>query len=215
VKNREEYELILPEKAMKQQFIRESLSLVSDLRIKLVPDNSLLVLETLTIPSTIQAAGVFSKESLTRVKDFYTKLIVPSEPNKRIFISRQNARARKIVNFPAVKALLEEYSFGIYDFEEVSFLQQVQLLSEASVCISIHGAALANMMFMNSKGKVIELIRDVDGPETLCYRDLAALLDLDYTRLYGKAENPEEKFDTDNLSIDIEQLRKIIEQKIK
>jgi capsular polysaccharide biosynthesis protein len=52
-------------------------------------------------------------------------------------------------------------------------------MSETSLLVCLHGAALTNMLFLPKSAKVLEL-RNVGDSITQCYFNLASALDLPY-----------------------------------
>jgi capsular polysaccharide biosynthesis protein len=80
-------------------------------------------------------------------------------PDKRIFVSRGRAPGRRILNESDVKASLLDRGFVSISPEELTFVQQVRLFSQAEVVIGPHGAALANAIFAR-RLKLIELFGD-------------------------------------------------------
>ncbi|WP_157557349.1 glycosyltransferase family 61 protein [Natrinema pellirubrum] len=79
----------------------------------------------------------------------------------RIYISREDATARRTLNEQEVMATLSEYDFEKYILSEYSLAEQIRLFSNAEIIIGAHGAGLINMLFA-SDATVIELL----GPKT-------------------------------------------------
>ena len=75
-----------------------------------------------------------------------------------IYVSRLKARGRRVVNEDEVIERLAMFHAQVVYFEDLTFGEQVELMQSAGVLISIHGAALTNMMFMPTGSKVLELI---------------------------------------------------------
>jgi hypothetical protein len=78
---------------------------------------------------------------------------------RRILVSRRRAPGRRIVNEHEVSALLADRGFVTICPEELSFVRQVQLFSEAEVVVGAHGGGLANIVFALDL-KLIELFGD-------------------------------------------------------
>ncbi|MBD1397637.1 glycosyltransferase family 61 protein [Pontibacter sp. JH31] len=75
---------------------------------------------------------------------------------KRIFISRANARTRRVLNEQALLPLLDRYGFEVVRAEELTYQQQVQLFYDAEAVIAPHGAGLTNLLF-SEQCQVLEL----------------------------------------------------------
>jgi len=66
---------------------------------------------------------------------------------RRIYISRANARTRRVLNEAELLPILARYDFEIFRAEELSYQQQVQLFYEAEAVVAPHGAGLTNLLF--------------------------------------------------------------------
>ena len=80
-----------------------------------------------------------------------------SQFNKKIFISRQDASARKIINEDEVFSLLVTHGFERYHLTRMSLIDQIMLFKNAEVIVSSLGSGLTNLMFCNPEVQVIEL----------------------------------------------------------
>lgn len=85
------------------------------------------------------------------------------KPYRLIYISRRKARGRYVVNEEKIVNFLSAIGFESFCFEDFSFEEQVSLMHETAVLISIHGAALTNMVFMQPGGRIIELLPIKNG----------------------------------------------------
>ncbi|HEX8463311.1 MAG TPA: glycosyltransferase family 61 protein, partial [Abditibacterium sp.] len=75
---------------------------------------------------------------------------------RRIYISRRNAKERRVLNESEVEKCLGNWGFESVRLEEMTFQQQVELFYEAEIVVGAHGAGLANVLF-SPRVKVIEL----------------------------------------------------------
>lgn len=137
---------------------------------------------------------------------------VSKSKTKRIYISRADAKFRKITNEPEVIHFLQEYGFNIIKLEYLSFLDQVSLFRDAEVVVASHGAGITNIVFCSEKTKVIEIF----APKfvNLCYWYLSCHVGLDYYYLFGEGEPLnyyEARFNNDNMEVDLNKLRKTFE----
>lgn len=66
---------------------------------------------------------------------------------RRIYISRANAKTRRVLNEPDLLPLLARYGVEVVRAEELSYQQQVQLFFEAEAVVAPHGAGLTNLLF--------------------------------------------------------------------
>ena len=76
----------------------------------------------------------------------------------RIFVSRKKCSRRRLLNEDAVFGELERFGFRRIFFEEMSFREQVRCAAHAKVICGLHGAGFTNMMFSESRQKIIEIL---------------------------------------------------------
>lgn len=74
----------------------------------------------------------------------------------RIYIERKHGR-RGIVNDSEFQIFLESHGFVSISFDNISMLQQIEIINKAEIILSVHGAALANLVFTDSK-KIVTCI---------------------------------------------------------
>jgi tetratricopeptide (TPR) repeat protein/capsular polysaccharide biosynthesis protein len=79
-----------------------------------------------------------------------------SYPN-RIYISRDRARGRQVINEAEVIDLLTSWGFQTFYLEEMSVIDQVALFAAANIIVAPHGSSLTNLVFCNAGTQVIEL----------------------------------------------------------
>lgn len=77
--------------------------------------------------------------------------------SKRIYISRQKSHGRKVINSIDFEKMLGDYGFEIIFAEEVSNKEIIELMSNAEVVVSPHGAGLTNIVFCRPQTIIIEL----------------------------------------------------------
>ena len=97
---------------------------------------------------------------------------------QRIFLSRQGAPNRNVVNEAAVMALLEPHGFVALRGDRLSLAEQVNIFRGASHIVAPHGGALTNLMHARG-GHLLELFQADHGvrPE---FFQLAAINGLSY-----------------------------------
>jgi capsular polysaccharide biosynthesis protein len=82
----------------------------------------------------------------------------PSEKRHPVYVVRTaGANNRAVRNQPAVLRRLERRGFEIIDPSTLTAAQQIEAFSSASVIVSAHGAALANLVFASPGSAVVEL----------------------------------------------------------
>jgi tetratricopeptide (TPR) repeat protein/capsular polysaccharide biosynthesis protein len=91
-------------------------------------------------------------------REFFGKLTLKSGYPERIYISRSQARYRKVFNETEVIEVLSEAGFVPIWLESLSFEEQIALFSQAKVIVSPHGSGLTNIIFCQRGTKVIEFM---------------------------------------------------------
>ena len=109
----------------------------------------------------------------------------PTSDFDRIYITRQRAHYRQVINEPQVIDSLKSQGFTPVALETYSILEQVQLFASAKAIIAPHGAGLTNLMFCQPTTTVIELF----SPQYIryYYRSICRYLQLNHYYLIGKA----------------------------
>tara|TARA_B100000029_G_scaffold435686_1_gene449838 strand:+ start:1146 stop:2186 length:1041 start_codon:yes stop_codon:yes gene_type:complete len=207
------YPVIIHENYLNDSFIKDSLDILEVPYIVLDP-NKYYKIKNLLITSHVGTPGNYHKEVINRI----SKKIIDSKnlnfpnnkiKNKKIWISRQNANKRKIINFKEIKKLLEKYGYEILEFEKLSFKDQIITSNTAKIIGGLHGAGLTNMLFMESDSLVFE-IRDKKDYKNNCFFSLASDLNHKYFYILGEAVD-KNNFYGSNYNIDIKELEKGLE----
>ena len=124
-------------------------------------------------------------------------------PKKIIYVSRSEAKYRKVVNEVELIKMLKKHGVEIYNFDNLSLKEQIKIAQKTKLFISIHGAALTNMLFMNKSQNILE-IRHPDSEIQNCYFSLASALKHNYFYFLGIPINKDSNPHDGNLKVDIE-----------
>ncbi len=111
-----------------------------------------------------------------------------SPRGERIYVSRENARRRRVVNEAELWAQLQARGFVKVRPEELTWREQIAAFRHAKAIVAPHGAGLANVMFCSGGVRVVEFFNRsyVNG---LFWR-LAALKGLDYRPVMAAGDEP-------------------------
>jgi len=109
----------------------------------------------------------FPDWTLPQDYDFLRSLFEPHmsksiTPGLKIYISRQDAKQRRIVNEEQLLASLIPKGFIPVIMSRLTAKEQIQIFSRAEVIVAPHGAALAFTVFMNKEATLIELNGPLD-----------------------------------------------------
>jgi capsular polysaccharide biosynthesis protein len=102
-----------------------------------------------------------------------------------------------------------KHGFEIIYAEKLSLKDQISLMSETRTVVSLHGAALTNMIFLPENSEVIEL-RNFGDSKTNCYFNLANALGLKYYYTLNKGNSADSI--TADFTIDLKALENVIRQ---
>jgi len=103
----------------------------------------------------------------------------------RLFISRGDARMRRIKNRPEIEPLLQQWGFETVRLTDYSIAEQVAMFAQADCVMGAHGAGLTNIVY-GTNLNVLEVFPagDLRGH----YHALANVMDHDYYGLTGRPD---------------------------
>jgi len=78
-------------------------------------------------------------------------------PQRRIFISRAGARARKLLNENEVVRALSKFDFEVIRTETLTVAQVIELMSDIEIVVSLLGSGLANAVFCAPPTRMLEI----------------------------------------------------------
>jgi capsular polysaccharide biosynthesis protein len=183
------YVVVLDEELSKISFIIESLKILGcNYVIKEKKIN--IKFETLLISSHCAPTGNYNEVSLNELRSIFLSTLKFSniKSKKWIYISRSQANRRKAINEKELILELINLGIEIHYFENYTLENQIRISSQAECIISIHGASLSNILFMESNTHVIELRNKIDNHSN-CYFSLASALNINYHYVLNESEN--------------------------
>ena len=194
--------ILLPSFYKEHSFINESIRELG-CSVFFYDVNKPIYIKNLTIISHTAQSGNYNKLLINNLR---SKLLLNKKINrqKKIYISREKAHSRKIMNEKEVIRLLESFDFEIHCFENYSFLDQIDLIAQSKILVSIHGAGLTNMLFLGESNKVLEF-RVKNDNHNNCYFSLASDLNIDYYYQLCKGDNTYTQIA--NIQVDLEELK--------
>ncbi len=145
----------------------------------------------------VPAPNLFQNQSATPEwicqflkQQFLSEELRSVTPHRRIFISREKAGSRNVVNQEELIQRLKALNFETVVLESLTFAEQAELMATASVVVAPHGAGLSNIVFCQPGTKIIELFAPSYVPP--CYRIISNVCQLEHYYLIGElVENPE------------------------
>ncbi|MDO6467093.1 glycosyltransferase family 61 protein [Neptunomonas phycophila] len=114
--------------------------------------------ERLMVPNFFQNP-MHSPTGLSFIRDkFISKIDNSKKADRKIYLSRNDGGYRRIIkNENEVVTVVKSFGYEVVYPSKLTMLEQVEIFNSCSKLISPHGAGLANLMFMQPGGEVIEL----------------------------------------------------------
>jgi len=205
-----EVNLIIHEAAPK--FVKEYVALFNFKHIVFIKDNELALTEKVIFP-TFTALGLSQNGELMKEMALWIKNRINPKFNylknfQNVYISRQKAAYRKLLNENELISLIEDYDFKIVNLEDYTVAEQIYLLSQTKNLIGVQGAGMTNLLYMPDGGLIINLIHQIHYD--LCFYNLTSSLnkDHDYVLLQSDVLNPNIKSPQNyDLEVDIQKLK--------
>jgi capsular polysaccharide biosynthesis protein len=171
-----------------QRFHRESLRLLGIDEAKLIPldVNSHYAPEHLFVP---RAFSLFNPPRWLHAW-FKSAYLGPardgggSSQQRRIYVSRDDAPVRRVVNESDVRKMLDHYGFTTVRLSELPFEEQARLFNEADAIVAAHGAGLSNTVFCKPDTLLIEVLPPRWMPP--CFMALASSAGCRYRHLVAE-----------------------------
>jgi capsular polysaccharide biosynthesis protein len=143
-----------------------------------------------------------TRDEANRLRDMLLDYYPPVDETpraKNVLISRGDARLRRLRNEPDLARALASEGFAIFTPEAENHREQIETFRAARTIVSVHGAALTNLLFCEPGARIIELFPS-DRIKSV-YLALASRLDLDYHPIIGSPGDLREAFRVDIPSV--------------
>jgi capsular polysaccharide biosynthesis protein len=208
----DQYTAVFPDYFNREKLYHQTLAFFNFGRIVYLGDHDLTRIPELYVPSHIASTGVFRSENIQKLRQIVLPQVKPVKKTfDHIYISRARSTRRYVENEDEVCAYLRTLEFEVLYFEDYSFAEQVALIHQAKTVVSIHGAALALIMFMKDNSNVLEFRKKDDASNNMYYYlSNAAHVNYNYLRCdYTEVAANANSF---NLRVDLESLRQTMER---
>jgi hypothetical protein len=159
-------------------YVRESLSMALPTKYK----------QAVRSPGVVRASELWfvsqNERTVRPIDPWLTRKIFgclknnPVCENRKLYLSRNRAKARHVANENRIEDMMRLAGFDVVYAEEIPFREQVNLFRDTSVIAGIHGAGLTNMVFAPSSCVIMEIFTP-DYYNDLFAR-LATMLNLKY-----------------------------------
>ena len=177
-KQLDDISLIIPDKL--SSFHHETLAYFNLKEIIQYPKTKLIKAESLLLPDP--ACQDYGEHNPKLIKDMASWLkektsITKTSGNgspKKIFITRDSDKVRKLTNQDEIISLLTKYDFTPVMLEKLTIAEQINLFRNATCVAGVQGAGLSNMIFMPQDSLIINLINK--NHHDTCFFNLANAL---------------------------------------
>ena len=181
-------------------------------KIHWIKRGELCLASTIDFISHVSLGGYMNDKVISQLQSEIKPPIPCSDViRKRIYVSRENASYRKVLNEQEVVNFFKNRGYEIVRFEELTLMEQITICMQSEIMVSMHGAGLTNMLFMPKGSAVMEFRRSKIFVNQ-CYWHLADALNHTYFYFYG---NPDSEIpiegDGCNLYIPLDKLKTAIE----
>lgn len=184
--------LIIPENLYQFSFVRESLELF-DVDLELVPEGHHVFADELVLPETRRWSANFYPAHIKETKKYILSKIpdVNIKYAELVYISRSKRGVRGLENEEELISALTNLGFEVFYMEEHTFFDQINIIRNAKITVSTHGAGLANIMFMKERSLVIEIMdyEFADYKNPMPYWKLASAVGVNYSISISKTES--------------------------
>jgi len=148
---------------------------------------------------------------------FRTNLSVKNKERRRIYVSRKEVNnfpkynKRMISNESDFLDILESFNISLITLSGMSLEKQINLFSECDLLISIHGAGLTNMLWMDKGSNIIE-IRQKNPSNDNCYFSMSSSLSHNYYYLQAEKEGNPNNFQDQELKLEPSDLLNLLKK---
>ncbi|MDI1283948.1 MAG: glycosyltransferase family 61 protein [Reyranella sp.] len=143
--------------------------------------------DELVVPTLTGDIGYPTRDACDFLRKSFLPATLPSQ-RRRLYISRRDAKMRRVVNEADVIAALSPLGFETVELEGMAVAEQVMLFAAAEMVVGPHGAGFVNTVFCPSGSGILEFWDDDDFSPS--YELLASLRDMHYRRLRCRSVSP-------------------------
>ncbi|WP_044212796.1 DUF563 domain-containing protein [Flammeovirga sp. OC4] len=180
--------IALPSYYKDMNYVSQSLSCFNGINIKWIENSRKYRLNKVSIPTQAGTPACYHKTLLLEFKNYILNQIISKDNNpypSRVYISRNKGNKRIVINEDKVLNILSHFGYTTIYNEDLSWQEQIKYAYHAKSIVSIHGAGLTNVLFMESKASVLEFRHDNNNFWDCFYR-LSALNEINYYYLKCK-----------------------------
>jgi len=201
--------LLLPAYA-KGSYFKESISKWTFKDVFYIPNDSYVEVKNLLCPDKIACTGNYNPGIMSHLREKFNSGKSVNDPSLKLYSSRSHALAKFVTNEKEMMELLSGYGYESICFEDYSLTENANLLANCKTLISMHGANLSNMMFMQPRTSVVEFRKRGDSKNNAFF-SLASALGINY--FYQQCEFQSGHYAHPNrfdLTVDLDKLEQLL-----
>ena len=214
--------LLVPEEWENISFVSDTLEMFPNIKKKILPNDYHAFVKNYVFAETRPWTSIFYPEHIEKVRNVFIEKLKEEtfelSPIKKIYVSRKKANRRKIINEEELETYLINLGFESICFEDYSIFEQVYLMQNADVLISMHGAGLTNTLFMSPKSTLLELTPLLENKKLFRFPfwRISSILDVNYFVQFCDTINEgESDFYSRNIKVNMEDFKENINSILK
>jgi capsular polysaccharide biosynthesis protein len=214
--------ILLPAHYQRWKFVQYTLNNIPDIEVEYLPesDSNTFYLKEVYLVSNKNYCDHNDIAITNQIREHFTtpikkKFNISGKPKRKIISVRKNVGTRNIANMQQVLEYLQPLGYEAIDFDAYEPEDQIKIMCETHVFLSVHGAGLTNMLFMPAGGHVLEMHRELrkkenQGVHSKIYWKQASALGINYSFLLCKPEDASTHYYEGNILVDMSELKEAI-----
>jgi capsular polysaccharide biosynthesis protein len=214
--------ILLPAHYQRWKFVQYTLNNIPDIEVEYLPesDSNTFYLKEVYLVSNKNYCDHNDVAITNQIREHFTapikkKFNISGAPKRKIISVRKNVGTRNIANMQQVLEYLQPLGYEAIDFDAYEPEEQIKIMCETHVFLSVHGAGLTNMLFMPAGGHVLEMHKELrknenQGVHSKIYWKQASALGINYSFLLCKPEDASTHYYEGNILVDMGELKEAI-----
>lgn len=209
-----DHKILIQPSTLEEPYVKESLALFPELELLVPEADTNIWAKSILLPALRPDCAIYNKELLFDTRNEILSRIKAAavNPSLKLFVVRNPAMHRHITNIAELEPIITKAGFTIFDMENFTFEEQVNLFRNATHVVSQHGAALSNIIFAPHTCKVLELHKKVEKDTffSIVYWTLAGVMGCPYYSLICDSSVKDLPYGHASIVVDPVKLEKIL-----
>lgn len=116
--------------------------------------------DSLILSSYTRIDGHHPEWACNGLYDTFVRPNPTSQNDKLLYISRADAKQRRVLNEPELVEMLQKYGFEVHTMSSLSMRRKAELLSSARIIVGPHGSGSINFAFCKPGTRILDLFPD-------------------------------------------------------